>query len=319
MNRITPKRGAALPIRLLWQFQSGHFQGSMGPLPVDRGRWRHLRSHYHVEGEPLPPTRAPDGVIRGVGTYAEEFAYNELCEIFLHQMTILEVRGRSPPSQQAAFPSAESATRSSRRHRVGRVGSPKASRSRRVRDRQDSRVGPEGTGRILVRPKSAPSRGLGRRIRRKRAPGESELVALVDDELDLRVLLKVTSRSTDTMHSKAFSTISMSQMSSTSSGKSALSRDLSAAVAATHDVLQEGGWQQDDIAFGVSALTNPNPISPLLYESPKTALEGLRQLRCTLKGWSERSQIHGERGDLVIQALRTIAALAEHMPLDAMR
>jgi len=66
----------------------------MTPLRLDSSRWGSLRAHFDNAGEDRGLPSVPSLIARWnrtVGSYAEEYAYQDLFESYLHQRTVLDV------------------------------------------------------------------------------------------------------------------------------------------------------------------------------------------------------------------------------------
>ncbi len=255
--------------------------GHMAPLTLDSPRWASLQAHFGNAGVDADLPSVPSLIARwdrAVGSYAEEYEYQDLLESYLHQLTILDVAYAVVP------------------HLAARVSELDPDRRLDVLD--DLAV----VEKVRLRPPREVERVV------------QELRRTIDDG-ELRDLFIKNTRDRNPPLPED---LAPAYLAAIERAKALAGGDWGHARSGEpgpHHFrrhvrhLRSSGWRDDDITFGVEALIREAEGGQLVYLGPSLSVDGLRSLPAAPPGWFERT---GVRRDDALQSLgcRALYALA---------
>jgi hypothetical protein len=252
------------------------------PLPLHSPRWTSLKAHFGNAGLDTEIAAVPKLLQRwhrAVGGYAEEYAYADLYESFLHQLTILDVAYAVVP------------------HLVTRLGELDPDRrihvlddvaiveQTRLRDPADL----EATIEAMRRTLPEDMRDICIQATRSYHPA-------LPDDLAVAYLEAV-------VDAKRVAGDAWGRAVPEQRGPHEFRRHV------RH--LRDAGLGDADVIFGVDALTRDDEESEgaLVYLGAENALDGLRRLTDGPPGWFDRTEVRSEteRGWLIFRALHSLA------------
>ncbi len=255
----------------------------MAPLPLDSPRWASLHAHFGNASVDADLPSVPSLIARwnrAVGSYAEEYAYQDLLESYLHQRTILDVAYAVVPHVAARLPELDRDRRLSVLDDLSLVDKTRLTPSHEV----------EAIVRELERNLPPELCDIFIQNTRDRYPP-------LADDLAPEYLAAIE-------HAKSLAGADWGLARSEDPGPQHSRRHL------RH--LRASGWTEDDMTFGIGALTRELAEGALVYRDPDSALEGLRSLTDAPPGWFERTGLRGddEMHRLAFLALRSLGWLA---------
>lgn len=263
----------------------------MTPVPLDSPRWATLRAHFGnagVDGDlPAVPT-----LLRrwnhAVGSYAEEYEYQDLFESYLHQRTILDVAYAVVP------------------HLAARLS--ELDPDRRVSVLDDLALVEETR---LVPPHEVDA-------------SAREIERTVDSELLDIFLQSLRDRHPPLPDDLAPAYLAAIEQAKDLAGAD-WGRELSERPGPQHyrrhvRHLRASGWKDADIAFGFEVLTRKVDGHALVWCGHAEALAGLRAVTGAPPGWFERTHLRSDDDEhhLGFLALNSLAWLSAKVGISTM-
>jgi hypothetical protein len=248
----------------------------MMPLPLDSPRWASLMAHFGNAGVDRDLPAVPTLIARwsrAVGSYAEEYEYQDLLESYLHQRTILSVAYAVVPHLAARLSELDPDRRLSVLDDLAFVDEVRLTPPEQV----------EAVIQEIERTMHGELRDIVIKSRRDRSPS-------LPDDLAPAYLAAIE-------HAKLLAGADWGLDRSQEPGPHHFRRHV------RH--LRASGWADDDISFGVAALTRESDDGALLYRAD--ALEGLRSLTQAPSGWFERTGLRADSDGLGFGALCSLA------------
>lgn len=264
----------------------------MNPLPLGSARWASLRAHFGNAGVDGDLSSVPTLLEQWqcvVGTYAEEYAYGDLYESYLHQRTILDVAYAIVP------------------HLVAHLGALDP-------DRRD--VVLEHIA-LVDRIRLVPCEDVEAAARELEAGNEPgsvhHLVAqnirdrhpLLPEDLAPAYLAAIE-------QAKGLAGEVWGRPRPDEYGVADIRRHVR--------FLRASGWTDEDIRFGVEALGREHEPGTLVGHPQSVALAELRALTGAPPGWLDRTKLSSDDGwDLLgFRAIHALAWIASHIDVNVM-
>jgi hypothetical protein len=238
----------------------------MTPLPLDSPRWASLKAHFGNAGVDAELPAVPSLIARwnrAVGSYAEEYEYQDLHESYLHQLTILDVAYAVVPHLAARLSDLDPDRRLEVLDDLATVDAvrlkPLAEVEALVRDLdQKQPMGPELHDAFIQ----------SIRERNPRLP----------DDLAPAYLSAIE-------YARSLAGPAWGAHRSNEPGVHCIRRHVR--------YLRASGWSDDDISFGIEALTREVDGHSLVCMGRDEAREGLRSLKDAPPGWFARTGMGG--------------------------
>lgn len=260
------------------------------PLPLDSARWLELKAHFGNAGVDGDLPSLPSLLARwnhAVGSYAEEYLYQDIFESYLHQNTILDVAYAVVPHLAARLPDLDPDRRSAVLDDLACVETTRQVPPEQVEAiaRDVERTVPGELGAMLAQ------------NTRDRHPA-------LPEDLASAYLAAIA-------QAKATAGVDWGCRRSEEAGPQHFRRHVR--------YLRNAGWTDDDIRFGVDELGRTSDEGALVLRGTDQARGGLRAADAPA-GWFERTGLRGtgEPEHLSFLALYALAWLAMSVDTETM-
>jgi hypothetical protein len=259
-------------------------EGHMVPLALDSPRWVSLKAHFGNAGVDADLPSVPSLIARwnrAVGSYAEEYEYEDLFESYLHQSTILDVAYAVVPHLAARLSELDPD------RRLYVIDDLAVVEKVRLRPPREVELAVEEIERTMD---DGELRDLLIKSTRDRNPP-------LPDDLAPAYVAAV-------FHAKAVAGGEWGLTRSEQPGPPHFRRHV--------HYLRSSGWMIDDITFGVETLLRESQQGQLVYLGSQPSLDGLRSLPVAPPGWFERTGLCRDDAPLrlAFRALYSLAWLA---------